>query len=258
MEKDPTFERGAAIIFGASGGVGGAVARAFAQAGSDVALIWRSKESAARSLADEIETLGRKSSLHQCDVCEDGAAQAAVDAAVRVHGRIHTLIWGAGPLAAQTFIADVSDEQWRRAVDVEVHGFFRATKAVIVHMRGAGGGSIVHLGSAGDLRWPDKDVLSVAPKAANEALVKGIAREKGRHGVRANSILLGVIEAGMFLELTKQGAFDEAWINEVHKNLAIKRWGKPEEVGATEVFLASSAAGYVTGQQIAVAGGYGL
>jgi NAD(P)-dependent dehydrogenase (short-subunit alcohol dehydrogenase family) len=67
-----------------------------------------------------------------------------------------------------------------------------------------------------------------------------------------------VIEAGMFLELTKQGVFDAHWVEEVQKNLALKRWGKPEEIGHAAVFLASNRALYVTGQRIAVAGGYGL
>ena len=120
------------------------------------------------------------------------------------------------------------------------------------------GGSIIHLGSAGDLSWPDKDVLSVAPKAANESLIKAIAREEGKNDIRANSVLIGVIEAGMFLELSKQGVFDDAWTQDVQKNLALKRWGQPEEIGYAVVFLASSKAAYVTGQQIAVAGGYGL
>ena len=85
-----------------------------------------------------------------------------------------------------------------------------------------------------------------------------IAREEGKNGVRANSVLIGVIEAGMFLELSKQGVFDEKWTTEVQKNLALKRWGQPEEIGHAVVFLASNKAAYVTGQQISVAGGYGI
>jgi len=125
-------------------------------------------------------------------------------------------------------------------------------------MRDNGGGSLVHLGSAGDSKFPDEDVLSVSPKAANESLIQGIAREEGRNQIRANSVLVGVIEAGMFLELTKKGHFDETWVKEVHKNLALKRWGQPEEIGHAAVFLASNRAAYVTGQQISVSGGYGI
>lgn len=258
MTDHRQFPAGAALIFGATGGIGAAVAGEFAAAGSDVAIAWRSKQSDAEALARNIESAGRKASLHQCDVTDEGALSAAIADAIATHGRIHTVLWGAGPLVAQVHLAETTPEQWRRAIDVEVHGFFGAVHRILPHMRAQGGGSFVHLGSAGDLRWPDKDGLSVAPKAANEALVRGIAREEGKHGIRANSILVGVIEAGMFLELSKQGVFDDAWTAEVHKNLALKRWARPEEIGHAAVFLASSKAAYITGQQIAVAGGYGV
>jgi len=71
-------------------------------------------------------------------------------------------------------------------------------------------------------------------------------------------VLVGVIEAGMFLELTKQGVFTEEWVSEVQKNLALKRWGQPEEIAQAAIFLASNNAQYITGQQINVSGGYGL
>lgn len=258
MGDERQFPEGAALIFGATGGIGAAVAGEFAKAGSDVAIAWRSKKERAEALAKDVEVLGRKASLHHCDVTDEAGLAGAIADAVATHGRVHTLVWAAGPLVDQVYLAETTSEQWRRAIDVEVHGFFNAARAVIPHMRAAGGGSLVHLGSAGDLRWPDKDGLSVAPKAANEALVKGFAREEGKYGIRANTVLVGVIEAGMFLELSKQGVFDAAWTAEVHKNLALKRWGQPEEIGHAAVFLASSKAAYVTGQQIAVAGGYGV
>lgn len=258
MAEERLFPEGASLIFGATGGIGRVVALEFASAGSDVAIAWRSKKDVAEELAREIEALGRRASVHHCDVTDEQALGAAIESAASEHGRVHTMVWGAGPLVDQVFLAETSAEQWRRAIDVEVQGFFNASRAVVAHMRAHGGGSIVHLGSAGDLRWPDKDGLSVAPKAANEALVKGFAREEGKYGIRANSVLVGVIEAGMFLELSRQGVFDEEWTREVHKNLALKRWGQPEEIGHAVVFLASSKAAYVTGQQIAVAGGYGI
>lgn len=255
---DTDFPEGAAIVFGATGGIGRVVCLELARAGADLALVWNSKDAVAQTLADDIRALGRKASVHQCDVTQEGATKATIADATKHHGRIHTLVWGAGPLAEQVFFADTSPAQWQKAIDVEVHGFFGASQAGVNHMRANGGGSVVHLGSAGDLSWPDKDILSVAPKAANESLIKAIAREEGKNNIRANSVLIGVIEAGMFLELSKQGVFDEQWTNDVQKNLALKRWGQPEEIGYAVAFLASRRAAYITGQQIAVAGGYGL
>lgn len=256
--SDASFPAGATMVFGATGGIGKVVAREFGKAGSDVAVMYRTKEELSKEVAKEIDDADRKATRHQCDVTDPAALKQAIDAAIAEHGRIHSMVWGAGPLVEQVLIEESSFEQWKRAIDVEVHGFFHATKALIPHMRDNGGGSFVHLGSAGDVSFPPKDFLSVAPKAANESLVKGIAREEGVHNIRANSVLVGVIEAGMFLELTQQGVFTEEWVTEVQKNLALKRWGQPEEIANAAIFLASAKAAYITGQQINVSGGYGL
>lgn len=87
--------------------------------------------------------------------------------------------------------------------------------------------------------------------------LRGYAKSRQNNN-RANSVLVGVIEAGMFLELTAQGAFPQAWIDETQKMLALKRWGKPEEIGYAVAYLASNRAAYVTGQQINVSGGFGI
>jgi 3-oxoacyl-[acyl-carrier protein] reductase len=250
------FERGATLVFGGSGGIGQEVAKSFGTAGSDVAIVYRSKQAVAETVASAIRDGGRKASIHAADVRDPTQVQAAVDAAIAEHGQIHTIVWAAGPVVEQVAIADTTPELWRQSIDIEVHGFFNAVKATLPHLRASGGGSYVHLGSAGHVWWPAKDGLSVAPKAANEALIKGIAKEEGRHNIRANTVLVGVIEAGMFLELSRRGVFDQAWIDETHKLLCLKRWGQPEEIGSAAVFLATN--GYVTGQQINVSGGFGI
>ena len=199
------FPQGAVLVFGGSGGIGQEVARSFGQAGSDVAIVYRSKQDVAERVVGEISRDGRKASAHRADVTDPAQLQTAVAEAVKTHGRLHTVVWAAGPVVEQVHLADTSLELWKRSIDTEVHGFFNAMKATIPHMREKGGGSYVQLGSAGQAWWPAKDGLSVAPKAANEALVKGIAKEEGKYNIRANSILVGVIEAGMFLELLKRG-----------------------------------------------------
>ncbi len=255
MADNALFPEGAALVIGASGGIGGKVAEVLAADGSDLALVYNRKKDAVDALAGRVS---RKATTHQCDVTDTDAIAAMVDEAIAAHGRIHTLIWAAGPLVQQRFLADTPVAEWRHAFEVEVHGFFATATALMPHMRAQGGGSIVHLGSAGHLRWPDRDGLSVAPKAANESWLKGIAREEGRHAIRANSILVGVIDAGMFHELMAQGQFPDAWVEETMKMLSIKRWGAAEEIGYAASFLASSRAAYVTGQQLNVSGGFGL
>ncbi|MDX2274533.1 MAG: SDR family oxidoreductase [Hyphomonadaceae bacterium] len=257
-KTDALFPNGAALIFGGSGGIGSVVAKELGRAGSNVAIAYRTKKDVAQKVADEITALGVRASVHQTDIRDLKSVEATVAAAGETHGRVHTLVLGAGPVVPQVYLSEMSDAQWRDAVSTELEGCFNILRASLPKLRAWGGGSYVHLGSAGHLRWPDKDGLSVVPKAANEALMKGVAREEGRNNIRANTVLVGVIDAGMFHELTKQGAFPQAWVEETQKALALKRWGQPEEIGHAVAFLASNKAAYITGQQIAVAGGYGI
>ncbi len=256
--SEQIFPSGATMVLGATGGLGAASARALARDGSDLALCFRSKRDAAEALAEELRGHGRTVTLHPVDATDPATIDAARDAAIAAHGRVHALVWAAGPLVDQLHLSETPLEKWKRAIAVEVNGFFAAAQSLIPHFRAEGGGAFVHLGSAGDLYWPPRDGLSVAPKAANESLVRGIAKEEGRHGIRANSVLVGVIDAGMFHELLAQGQFDDAWVKEVQAQLPLKRWGTAEEIGHAVSFFASARAGYTTGQQLAVAGGYGV
>jgi NAD(P)-dependent dehydrogenase (short-subunit alcohol dehydrogenase family) len=153
-------------------------------------------------------------------------------------------------------IHEVTPDEWRRVVDNDVNGFFNVVHATLPELRKQGG-SYVHVGSAGVVKWPERDVLSVAPKGAIQQLMKGIAREEGGNGVRANTIAIGVIDAGIFHRL-KDTAFDAEWHTQVQATIALHRYGQPEEVADTAVFLASRRAGYVTGQTISCDGGWNL
>lgn len=253
-----TFPQGCVLLFGGSGGIGSGVARTFARAGTDVAVTWHSKQDAAEAVAAEARALGRRASVHRSDVTDPASVRSVIDAAIAEHGRVHTVVWAAGPLVSQLYIAETPLSAWRNAVEVEAHGFFSVATAIIPHMRAAGGGSFVTLGSAGHDWWPARDGLSVAAKAANEALVKGIAKEEGRHGIRANSVLVGVIDAGQLHKLTALGQLDQAWVEKTHELLCLKRWGTPEEIGHACVYFASDEGAYVTGQSISVSGGFGV
>jgi NAD(P)-dependent dehydrogenase (short-subunit alcohol dehydrogenase family) len=256
MSKD--FPEGAVMVFGGSGGIGKGVAMEFAKAGTAVAICYRSKQDVAEATAEAIRALGVKASIHQIDVRSRAEVVAGIDAAIAEHGRIHSVVWGAGPVVAQVPLADWTEDQFRQSMEIEVFGFYNAVHTAIPHFRAKGGGSFVHLGSAGHDWWPHLDGLSVAPKASNEALIKGIAKEEGVNEIRANSILVGVIDAGQFKIGQEQGYFDEAWETAVKAMLPIKRWGLAEDIGQAAVFLASNKANYITGQKISVAGGFGV
>ncbi|WP_408591366.1 SDR family NAD(P)-dependent oxidoreductase [Novosphingobium sp.] len=253
-----TFPAGCTLLFGGSGGIGQGVARTFAEQGSDIAVVCRSKREVAEAVAADARAQGRKASVHTADVTDPTQVEAVIADAIAQHGRIHSVVWAAGPLVNQRYLADTPMSEWRHAFDVEVHGFFAATQAVIPHMREQGGGSFVTLGSAGHDWWPARDGMSVAVKASNEQLVKGIAKEEGRHNIRANSVLVGVIDAGQLHELTRQGQLDEAWVAETHKLLCLRRWGSAAEIGHACVYFASNEGAYTTGQSISVSGGFGV
>ena len=256
MSKD--FPEGAVMVFGGSGGIGKGVAMEFAKAGTNVAICYRSKKEVAEATAEAIRALGVKASIHQMDVRNRAEVVAGIDAAIAEHGRIHSIVWGAGPIVAQVPLADWTEDQFRQSMEIEAFGFYNAVHTAIPHFRAKGGGSFVHLGSAGHDWWPQLDGLSVAPKACNEALIKGIAKEEGPNEIRANSILVGVIDAGQFKVGQQEGYFDEAWETAVKGMLPIKRWGLAEDIGQAAVFFASNKANYVTGQTISVAGGFGV
>lgn len=252
------FPAGATIVFGGSGGIGRGVALEFAREGSDVAVVYRSKEDVARAVADEIAALGRKATIHRADVRDRAQVQAALAGAVEQHGRVHSVVWGAGPVVPQVAIADWTEEMFRTSMEIEAFGFNNAVHAALPHMRASGGGSFVHLGSAGHDWWPKLDGLSVAPKACNEALIKGIAKEEGHNEIRANSILVGVIDAGQFKIGQEAGTFTPEWEAAVKAMLPLKRWGTPQDIGQAAVYFASSRGNYVTGQTISVGGGFGV
>jgi len=252
------FPQGCVLVVGGSGGIGRHICLEFAQAGTDVALTYNRNLDAADQVAGTIRAGGRNATVHQLSVDNGPQIIETIAEVERLHGRIHTIVYGAGPEVDQLYISQYTVERWQKSIDLETTGFFRIVQASLGLFKRFGGGSYVHIGSVGHLRWPNKDGLSVIPKAATEALITGIAKEEGRNGIRANSVLVGVIEAGMFHELSRKGVFDKKWKDATKQLLAIKRFGKPEEVGQAAVFLASNKADYITGQKISVAGGYGL
>jgi len=255
---DAKFPNGTAAVFGGSGGIGKGVALELARAGSDVAIFYRSKQDSAVATAQAIRALGRTATIHRADVRDYAEMEAAIGEVATAHERIHTVVWGAGPIVAQVNIADWSLDQFRASMEIEAFGFYHAVRIVIPHMRAQGGGSFVHLGSAGHDWWPHLDGLSVAPKACNESLITGIAKEEGVNEIRANSVLVGVIDAGQFKVGQEQGYFDAEWERNVKAMLPLKRWGQAEDIGKAAVFLASNDANYITGQTLSVAGGFGI
>lgn len=251
------FPEGVALVVGGSGGIGSAIARGFAAADVTLGITYRHNKEAADAVADEIRNGGGTCSVHQVTLGDLESVKACIEELVDEHGQIHTIAHAAGTHIDQPYVSRVTPEQWRNTMDWDVNGFFHVAHAALPHLRESHG-SIVFVSSAGLKRFPPGDVLSVAPKGAIEALIRGIAREEGRYGVRANNVAVGVVDAGMFPKLVERGELSQEWIDAATRNTPLRRFGKPSEIADAAVFLASSRARYITGQTLFVDGGYTL
>lgn len=238
--RDPP--EGYALVAGGSGGLGAAICAALAAEGVRVEVGYHANPRRAAAIVHAIRTAG-------------GAANPRMLASP--HGDpgdlrgMHTLVWAVGADIDQPRIADVQPDDIAESLDIELQGFARFTAAAIPHLR-ATKGSIIAITSAGNRRHPPGDILSTVPKAGIEAIVRGVAREEGRHGVRANAVAVGVVEAGMYHRLN----FDEAWKDAARKRIPLRRFGSAREVADVVTFLASPRAAYVTGEVVHVDGGY--
>lgn len=251
------FPEGVALVVGGSGGIGSAIARGFAEAGVTLAITYRHNQARADAVAGEIQRGGGTCSAHRVVLGELESVKACIEELVSMHGQIHTIAHAAGTHIDQPYVSRVTPEQWRNTMDWDVNGFFHVVHAALPHLRNSRG-SIVFVSSAGLKRVPPGDVLSVAPKGAIEALMRAIAREEGRYGVRANNVAVGVVDAGMFPKLVERGELSQEWIDAATRNTPLRRFGTPEEIADAAVFLASARARYITGQTLFVDGGYTL
>jgi len=253
---DSNFQKGCVLIVGGSGGIGSLCAQEFARSNAKVAITYYRNEQAAVDIANEISTDVK---IYQLDNSNAESVEETFKEVIKDYGSINTLVNAAGFDIPQKFISEIDIDLWQGVINSDINGFFNLIKSGLPYLRESKG-SIVFISSAGLFKYPPGDILSVAPKATIEHVLKGIAKEEGKNGIRANSIALGVIDTGIFHRLREENNtfFDDAWHEAVMNTLAIKRFGFPKEVADTAVFLASSKAGYITGHCIPVDGGYHL
>src|SRR3954452_3516415 len=247
---------GAALVTGGSGGIGRAVVRLLAERGSDVAFTWRTNEDAAGRVAEELASYGVHVSAHRLDVSDVYACERVVTELAERHGGLHTLVHAAGPLVPMTHLSGVDPETMARQLAEDSAGFFNVTQPALPHLRAAQG-SIVAVTTAATNRFPVRDGLSSVPKAAVEALVRALAVEEGRYGVRANCVGPGMLTDGMARRLMESGELDERNLEAARANIPLRRFGIGHDVAEAVCFLASARANFISGQKLDVDGGYG-
>ncbi len=247
---------GAALVVGGTGGIGRAVVRLLAQRGSDVALTWRTRDDGARTLAAEIGSYGYRVSTHQLDATDADACAVLVGEVVERHGGLHTLVHAAGPDVPMTHLSRVEPAALQAQLATDAGAFFNMVAPALPHLRESAG-SIIAVTTAATTRFPVRDGLSSAPKAAVEALVRALAVEEGRYGVRVNCVGPGMLTDGMADRLISSGELDDRALAAARANIPLRRFGMAHDIAEAVCFLASHRAGFISGQKLDVDGGYG-
>lgn len=255
-DAEPEFRNGVAIVFGGSGGIGAAISTSLAKMGANVAVTFRSREANAQKVIADIEALGQQSHLRQVELTDPAAVKTFVDEVAARFGRIHSVVYAAGPPIEFHYINEIDPAEWARVINGDVNACFNIIAATLPHMRAQKGGSIVALVTGAVDRSPPRDILSAAPKAAIQMLLRGVAREEGRSGIRANCVGPGYTEAGLGLSTIHDHTAD--YVARMIKAIPLRRGGQPQDVANAVCFLLSDKASYITGETIAVAGGLQL
>nr|WP_238481885.1 SDR family oxidoreductase [Pinisolibacter aquiterrae] len=246
---------GLTVVIGGSGGIGRVICRRLARCGADVALSWHRNRAAAAEIADEIAATGGEARVGRADL-GDPDSVGTFFADLTASGReIGAVIVATGADIGMKHVGEVDPAEWRRVIDGDLNGFFTVVQAALPHLRRSSG-SLTALTTAGIARHAHRDILSIAPKAAIESLIRAVAREEGRHGVRANAVALGPIDAGLLHRLAAR--VPEGFMDAVRTNTALRRIGTAEEAADAAVFLASDAASYITGASLIVDGGFSI
>lgn len=244
---------GGALVTGGTGGIGAAICRMLARRGSRVAVGYRRGQDAAEQLLAEFPE-GTCIAVH-IDLTDPATISAAVDATAAAFGGVHTLVHAAGPHVPQMHLSKVDPALLAQQVNEDIVGFFRVAQECLTHLRETRG-SIVAVTTAATLRYPVRDGLSSGPKAAVDAFIRGLAAEEGRFGVRANSVGPGMLTDGMAQRLMASGDLDEAALAITRKNIPLRTFGDANDIAEAVCFLASARADFISGQLLAVDGGY--
>ncbi|MFE6054261.1 SDR family NAD(P)-dependent oxidoreductase [Kitasatospora sp. NPDC056446] len=241
-----------AVVTGGNSGIGLGIARGLAQAGADVA-VWGRDTARNEAAAAALEAEGAKALALSVDVSDPEQVEEAAARTLAWSGRIDTCVAAAGTNASVPFV-DTSLEEFRRVVATNLEGTFLTFRAVARHLVEHGGGSLLAVSSISSHSGQPRAAHYAASKAGTTALVRSLAVELARHGVRANSVVPGWIETPMIAEFLE----NERFVERVLRRVPQRRWGTPEDLAGLAVYLASPAASYVTGAEIVVDGGYTL
>lgn len=241
-----------AVVTGAARGIGQASARALCEAGARVVLCDIDPE-AGRDAAGELERAGYRAAAMTVDVADSSAVETAADAVVRVHGGVDILVNNAG-IGALGAALEMSDEAWRRVIDVNTHAVFWCARAFGRHMVARRSGAIVNIGSMSGLIVNRGFAAAhyMVSKAGVHQITKALAVEWAEAGVRVNAVAPGYTATSQTELLRSRPDLRDACLS----STPMGRFADPVEIASAVLFLASDAASYCTGTILTVDGGH--
>jgi NAD(P)-dependent dehydrogenase (short-subunit alcohol dehydrogenase family) len=236
------------LITGGATGIGRAIALRFAQAGAKISVA-DINDQAGQATADEAQGI-----FVHCDTSRPAQARAAVDQTVTTYGGLDILVNAAAHLYGMHDAAAMPEAEWREVMSVTLDGVFYCSKYAVPEMLKQGGGSIIHIASVEGMLGAAGHAAYVTGKSALFGLTRSMAIDFGKHNIRVNAISPGIIDSGRpDIERYKQ---DPVVMRFWRDMTVLDRLGRPEEVAAAALFLASDEASYITGQNLAVDGGW--
>jgi NAD(P)-dependent dehydrogenase (short-subunit alcohol dehydrogenase family) len=248
-----SFEGKVALVTGAGSGLGLATAKAFAESGASVVLA-DSNEMAAGSAAKELTAQGHKVLAIRCDVADDAQVEAMVQQTVAAFGRLDAAYNNAGIQNILAETADSSRNDYDRVMAVNLRGVWSCMKFELQQMRRQGSGAIVNCSSLGGLVGGAGRGTYHAAKHGVLGLTKSAALEYAARGIRINAVCPGLIQTPMSDQMIASGQAEA--LDTLLKAVPMERVGRAEEIADAVLWLCSSAASYVTGQSLAVDGGF--
>ncbi len=237
-----------ALITGASGDIGSAIARKFAEVGCQLALHYHRNAELINQLLEELRQTGIAAESFQADLCDSAAANEMVEQVNKTFGRIDILVNNAGRLQ-DGLVSFMNDEQWHQVIDLNLNAAFYVARAVALLMARQRRGKIINIASdAGRLGSAGRSNYAAA-KAGLAGFSRAIARELAASNVQVNTVSPGFIESRMTAGINEKKKKD------LLREIPARRFGTPADVAELVVYLASPAANYITGQEISVDGG---
>ena len=248
-----------ALVTGGNGGIGLGMAQAMAEAGADIA-IWGTNETKNAAAKAQLEAIGRRVLALRCNVAEEAEVEAAFGETLRVLGRVDGCFANAGISGGRSGpFVDRTAEEWDRVLDVNLRGAFLTFRAATRHMKeraevGDRGGVLVGTASLAAIEGAARNEHYGASKGGMVSMIRALAVELARYGVRANAVLPGWIETDM----TARAVTDPKFAGNVLPRVPMRRWGTGADFGGIAVYLMSSASSFHTGDTLVIDGGYAL